>query len=607
MSNDQCRCIGPYLTTRELGRGGMGVVYLARDSKLGRDVAIKALPKDFGKDAIRLERFEREARALASLNHTNVCAIYGFEEQDGQQFLILEYVEGETLEERFARGRLSVDEALDIAIQIAAGVAAAHDAGVIHRDLKPGNIVIGAGGRVKVLDFGLAKPVGDSAGTNGAGHDAVTRVTPNTILGTILGTPAYMSPEQACGRAVDVRTDLWSLGVILYECLTGTNPFASDSVHETLACVLRDDLDFGVLPVALPALARSVLDGCLQRDVNQRLQSAGDVRLLLEKAKRQGPGGGDVNAIAESGVVGTFVINDDLCRTLDRGGFDATLPGWGMQYADSQRSSDTIVLWIPSFGGDHTFPRYRELQRRASQRVILVTPVGMETGVTARPAVSIENQMRIVRAFATKIREQERPTRLAIAGFSCGGDFALRTASEGEKGLFDAVVSIDPNLEHSSCVLSSRFARIDPTNTDNVLEVLKEVGVMYTSLDDWVMIHDHLVSMIDKFESDIAPIVAQGKDISDPFMPGTQDDQSPFIDWYRQASDRVSAVRVLFAANEKNRRVWGAIRMRHLEDRCLGTAFNEDSIRFVRVSGHLEMGKVDQMLEAIDDAVGALC
>ena len=156
-------------------------------------------------------------------------------------------------------------------------------------------------------------------------------------------------------------------------------------------------------------------------------------------------------------------------------------------------------------------------------------------------------------------------------------------------------------------MLSSRFARIDPTNTDNVLEVLKEVGVMYTSLDDWVMIHDHLVSMIDKFESDIAPIVAQGKDISDPFMPGTQDDQSPFIDWYRQASDRVSAVRVLFAANEKNRRVWGAIRMRHLEDGCLGTAFNEDSIRFVRVSGHLEMGKVDQMLEAIDDAVGALC
>ncbi|MCH7632967.1 MAG: hypothetical protein IIB59_07120 [Planctomycetes bacterium] len=155
-------------------------------------------------------------------------------------------------------------------------------------------------------------------------------------------------------------------------------------------------------------------------------------------------------------------------------------------------------------------------------------------------------------------------------------------------------------------MLTSRFAKIDPTNTNNVLEVLSEVGVMYTSLDDWVMIYDHLVSMIDKFESDIAPIVAQGKDISGPFVPGEKDDQSPFIDWYRQASERVSAVRVLFASNEKNRRVWGAIRMRHLEDGCLGTAFNEDSIRFVRASGHLEMGKVDQMLEAIDDAVGAL-
>jgi len=218
--------IGPYTVTREIGRGGMGVVYLGHDPRLARDVAIKALPDHLAEDPDRLARFEREARTLASLNHPNVAGIYGVEEQEGRKYLVLEYVEGETLAERLDRGALAVDEALEIAIRIAAGVEAAHDAGVIHRDLKPANVKITPAGDVKVLDFGLARLDETGLSSSGALSESPTLTSPpagltGTTPGVILGTAAYMSPEQARGRSVDRRSDVWSFGVLLYEMLTG--------------------------------------------------------------------------------------------------------------------------------------------------------------------------------------------------------------------------------------------------------------------------------------------------------------------------------------------------------------------------------------------------
>jgi serine/threonine protein kinase len=206
--------IGPYTITREIGRGGMGVVYLARDTKLDRDVAIKALPPELAEDADRMARFEREAKTLAQLNHPNVAGIHGVEEQDGQKYLILEYVEGETLAERLDAGPLALDEALDVCAQIAAGVEAAHEAGVIHRDLKPDNIKITPDGAVKVLDFGLARTE-EATGTGSSISDAQTLTTPRspTEPGQVLGTAPYMSPEQARGRRLDKRSDIWSFGV----------------------------------------------------------------------------------------------------------------------------------------------------------------------------------------------------------------------------------------------------------------------------------------------------------------------------------------------------------------------------------------------------------
>ena len=225
--------IGPFVVSREIGRGGMGVVYLARDERLDRDVAIKALPEDLDADPVRLERFEREAKTLASLNHPNIAGLYGVEEQDGQKYLIMEHVEGETLGDRLDRGAMPVDEALEIAVEIAAGVEAAHEAGVVHRDLKPDNIKITPDGHVKVLDFGLARQAATTSAPDVTISPTVVAASP-TIPGAILGTAAYMSPEQARGRHVDKRTDVWSFGVILYEMLTGASPFAGETATDSI-------------------------------------------------------------------------------------------------------------------------------------------------------------------------------------------------------------------------------------------------------------------------------------------------------------------------------------------------------------------------------------
>lgn len=285
--------VGFYQIVRELGRGGMGVVYLAEDTRLDRQVAIKALPPELASDPVRLERFEREAKTLATLNHPNLAGIYGVEEQDGARYLILEYVAGESLGDVLDRGPLPVQDALEYAVQIAAGVEAAHDAGIIHRDLKPANIVITPDGIAKVLDFGLARidEGGSSSGTLDAETLSMQRAQHSpTIEGAILGTAAYMSPEQARGRRVDKRTDIWSFGVVLYEMLTGASPFRGETASDSIGAVLHKGIDLSGLPAGMPTGVVRVLERCLERDKNQRYRDIGDVRIELLRAEDQAQG-----------------------------------------------------------------------------------------------------------------------------------------------------------------------------------------------------------------------------------------------------------------------------------------------------------------------------
>ena len=276
--------VGSYEITGAIGAGGMGEVYRAQDTKLGRDVAIKVLPEAFAHDAERLSRFQREAKMLASLNHPNIATIHGLEQSNGTQYLVMELVSGETLAERVKRdGALPVEEALAICKQIAEALEAAHEKGIIHRDLKPANVKVTPEGKVKVLDFGLAKAfAGDTVDGNPSQSPTLSAVA--TMQGVLLGTAAYMSPEQARGKAVDKRTDIWAFGCVLYELLTGKQTFAGDDITDILAAVVRAEPDWQALPAAIPMQVRDLLRRCLQKDKTLRLRDAGDARIEIQEA-----------------------------------------------------------------------------------------------------------------------------------------------------------------------------------------------------------------------------------------------------------------------------------------------------------------------------------
>jgi serine/threonine protein kinase/Tol biopolymer transport system component len=277
------RRIGSYEITGFLGAGGMGEVYRARDAKLGREVAIKVLPRIFTGDPDRLSRFEREARILAAINHPHIATIHGLEELDGVRGLVMELVDGPTLADRLARGKLTVTETMTVMRQVADALDAAHEKGIIHRDLKPANIKLTGDGRAKVLDFGVAKAF---ARDGGEGNPSETPTFTDTGLhpGAIVGTPAYMSPEQARGHAVDKRTDIWSFGCVLYELLTGRAPFAGATTSDLIAAILEREPDWTVLAPTGPQSVQRLVKKCLEKDPRRRLRDIGDARIELEDA-----------------------------------------------------------------------------------------------------------------------------------------------------------------------------------------------------------------------------------------------------------------------------------------------------------------------------------
>ncbi|MEO5989965.1 MAG: protein kinase [Candidatus Eisenbacteria bacterium] len=282
--------LGPYEIVAPLGAGGMGEVYRARDSRLGRDVAVKALPEGFAREPERLARFEREAKLLASLSHENIAGIHGLEEVGDQRYLILEFVDGETLAERLRRGPMPLDEVLEVGRHIAMALETAHEAGIVHRDLKPANIMLTGSGAVKVLDFGLAKggaSLGPSSDVSLSASPTMTYAA--TAAGMILGTAAYMSPEQARGKPVDRRTDIWSFGCVMYECLTAKPIFSGETVSDLVAQILQSEPDWSALPATTPASLSRLLERCLRKDPRERLRDIGDARIELSEIRGSAP------------------------------------------------------------------------------------------------------------------------------------------------------------------------------------------------------------------------------------------------------------------------------------------------------------------------------
>jgi eukaryotic-like serine/threonine-protein kinase len=280
--------LGPYEILAPIGAGGMGEVYRARDRQLEREVAVKVLPRAFAEDPERLARFDREAKILAALNHHNIAVIHGLHQQDGIHCLVMEYVPGESL-----RGPLKLEEVLRIARQIADGLEEAHRKTIVHRDLKPANIKITPEGKVKILDFGLAKALGLPIAS--ASDSTLTLGLGETRESAIMGTPPYMSPEQARGEKADHRTDIWAFGCVLYEALTGKRAFGGKTSIDILTAVVSATPDWSALPVSTPATLRMVLEWCLDKDASRRLQSIADARVLLERTVALGAEAGSAS------------------------------------------------------------------------------------------------------------------------------------------------------------------------------------------------------------------------------------------------------------------------------------------------------------------------
>jgi len=346
--------LGVYHVQERIGVGGMGEVYRARDTRLGRDVAIKILPPAFTADPDRLARFEREARVLAALNHPNIAAIYGLEEEPAEagphvRGLVLELVEGETLAERIARGPVRVADALAIATQIADALDAAHEKGIVHRDLTPANIKITPGGTVKVLDFGLAKAIRPD-GANAGHSNAPTMTTGGTREGAIIGTAAYMSPEQARGQPIDTRTDIWAFGCVLYEMLTGRSAFARETVTDTFAAIVGSDPNWRLLPASLSL--RRLLRRCLEKDSRQRLRAIADARLDLQEAANPALEGAlpAVGGWQRHRVAGWLVASS--CLLAAGGGLGWTLRSRGTTGSTSDGvNASTVIAPVTADGG----------------------------------------------------------------------------------------------------------------------------------------------------------------------------------------------------------------------------------------------------------------
>ena len=292
------KTLSHYKVIEKIGQGGMGVVYRAQDTNLSREVAIKVLPEQFTQDPQRLARFEREAKLLASLNHPNIAAIHSFEHSDGIHFLVLELVEGDTLTDLLTKGPLPVEKALEVCRQIAEGVEAAHEKGVIHRDLKPANVKVTPEGKVKILDFGLAKAFEDEIPAADISQSP-TLTEEMTRAGVILGTAAYMSPEQAKGKEVNKQADIFAFGAILYELLTGRRAFQGETITETLAKILEGEPDWKAVPQSVPSRIQELIEDCLEKAPDKRLRDIGNAQIQINRALKKPTSRADVASAAQ--------------------------------------------------------------------------------------------------------------------------------------------------------------------------------------------------------------------------------------------------------------------------------------------------------------------
>lgn len=580
--------VGRYTITGRIGAGGMGEVYRAEDESLKRTVALKFLLPELSRTPEYRDRFMQEARAAARLDHPNIVTVHEVGEYEGVPYCVMSYVDGLSLAERKAVRVIPISRIIEYGIQVAEGIAAAHDGGITHRDLKPGNIIVSDAGSVYIVDFGLAV-VADVE----AGDDAEATVTRLTAAGAPAGTVPYMSPEQLQAGPIGPHVDIFALGVTLYELTCGVHPFAAESPAETAAGILRDEpADVQTHRPDAPYDLKRIIHRCLRKEPSRRFQSARDVRnelLDLQElmkdtgydAHEQAAPGSPRQSLEEKG----FTLTAEMVRELEAK--SPKMIGDQLVYLDNRRDSDVLVIYMHAWGLDHRHTA--DFLASLPYRCVAPTLYGFDYNSRHRLPLSLEDQSKLLRKLFAHIYQTIRPKHVVVMGFSSGADHALHLlTSDIDPGLpVSGLVSFGCNVSLESCFLSARFAELSGSNPEELLEDMKRIGNSTQSVGEWLKFHEYMVDVFSKFGDNVDPLRALGKGIVAPFR---ERDWRQFAAWYRTMTERYDHVRFVIDRDDFDRIDF--ILEQHLEENVLGDNFREDSIIKENIS-HIELASVE--------------
>jgi pimeloyl-ACP methyl ester carboxylesterase len=592
--------LGPYEVVAPVGAGGMGEVYRARDTRLGRDVAVKVLPSHLSESAEARARFEREARVVSGFNHPHICVLHDLGREGEIDYLVMELVEGESLAERIARGPLPTSDVLRLGAEIADALDRAHRAGVVHRDLKPGNVMLSKSG-AKLMDFGLAREgrLGGVLSATGSGpgpmSQSPTIASPLTAEGAFVGTSHYMAPEQLEGREADARGDLWALGCVLYEMATGRRPYEGSTPASLISSIMRDEPRpmIELAPLTPPVLDR-VIRACLAKDPEQRWQSARDLALALRwPAAEPAAAGRAAGALIER----EFVLTAGHVRQLAER--NPRLVGYPVTYVDNQVQSDQLVVFLHGLGADGG--QFEVFLNASPHRAVAVTLVGFGRLEKRRPTLGIDDHSRVLRMLLREIVTECRPKRTLLVGHSAGADQLLRMmhddAAAGVK--VDGLIALGPNVSLDTCFATRLYAKIDAANPDGTLAILKSLAEHINTLETWLVVQSYFAQMFIKLGTDLEPLRRYAADLVRPFeQPG-----DPLADWYRSAKQRVPHVRLVFSNEEAA--AAEALLARHLESNVLGDDFAENSFAIERVH-HLALLDFGLITRQVEEVFGSI-
>jgi serine/threonine protein kinase len=597
--------LGPYQITAALGTGGMGEVYRARDERLAREVALKVLPTAMCGDPERLHRFEREARAAAMLNHPNVITIYDIGTHANTTYLAMELLEGKTLRDELTRGVMPVRRAIGWGIQIAIGLAALHEKGIIHRDLKPENVFLTKDGRAKILDFGIAKLVEKAALANvGADANLSATLTVETMPGTLLGSVGYMSPEQVRGEEVDHRSDIFSLGAILYEMLSGVRAFVGSSAVEVLNAIVKQEPEDLTKknPEISPALW-GVVERALTKDACERFCSSLDVALVLKAVTPDARTALHAARPSESRtevVVREFALTERVCKQLDRSSLDPRIIGSQMQYADNCLESDVLLCYLHGTGldaGDFT-----TILEGAHCRAVAPTLCGFERHSSRRIRLRIADHLVILREWLRHIVDRENIKAIVLIGFSTGADLWLEFACRGSDFALPltGLVALDTNVSFQTCWVTRILAQLSTNTPTQVIQELQTLSAGTRTLNEWLNIHEYLVRVLQKFQDNLEVLTEFAAEIVRPFESAGLE---VFARRFRCASSAIPHIRYVFSGagvfNPEAEAI-ASVKLTNLDTGFLGQAYSEDSIVVEYDADHFELLDPKRLKKYID-------